>query len=116
MNYGFIRAACVSPDVVVADCHSNAQKIVESALDASVKGAKIIVFPELSITGYTCGDLFFQKPLQKAAQEGLEKIIKETKNINALIFAGLPVTCFDGIYNCAAVIYEGKLLALIAKS
>ncbi len=116
MNYGFIRAACVSPDVVVADCHSNAQKIVESALDASVKGAKIIVFPELSITGYTCGDLFFQKTLQNSALNELSFIVKETAGLDALIFVGLPFAQSEGIYNCAAVIFKGELLALVAKS
>ncbi|MCR4954011.1 MAG: NAD(+) synthase [Treponema sp.] len=116
MNYGFIRAACVSPDVVVADCHSNAQKIVESALDASAKGAKIIVFPELCITGYTCGDLFFQKTLQNSALNELFFIIKQTAGVDSLIFVGLPFAQNEGIYNCAAVIFKGELLALVAKS
>lgn len=116
MNYGFIRVACASPDVVVADCHSNAQKIIESAENAAKKGAKIIVFPELCITGYTCGDLFFQRSLQENALSSLKQIADSTKNLESLIFAGLPFAQNEGIYNCAAVIFKGELLALVAKS
>ena len=61
MNFGFIRGACVSPELVLADCDFNAKKIIEEAKAAAGQAAKIIVFPELSLTGYTCGDLFFQK-------------------------------------------------------
>ena len=116
MNYGFICAACASPELVVADCNANASNIIESAKQASKKGASIIVFPELSITGYTCGDLFFQRTLQENTLLQLERIVKETSSLNALIFVGLPFALNEGLYNCAAAIFKGKLLALIAKS
>ena len=116
MAYGFIKTACVSPELKVADCKYNAEKIIEAAKEASKKGASIIVFPELSITAYTCGDLFFQKSLLRAAQEQLITIIEKTEKLNSLIFVGLPVNRIEGIYNCAAAIYGGKLLALYAKS
>ena len=74
MTYGFIKTACVSPELKVADCEFNAAQIISSANEAAKKGAQIIVFPELSITGYTCGDLFFQNALQQNALEQLEKI------------------------------------------
>ncbi len=116
MAYGFVKTACVSPKLKVADCKYNAEKIVEAATEAAKNGASVIVFPELSITGYTCGDLFFQKALQRSAENQLTSIIEQTKNLHALIFVGLPVPRTEGIYNCAAAFFEGKLLALFAKS
>ncbi|MBR4824331.1 MAG: NAD(+) synthase [Spirochaetaceae bacterium] len=116
MAYGFIKTACVSPRLKVADCCFNAEKIVEAAEAAAGKGAAVIVFPELSITAYTCGDLFFQQALLKSAEEQLALIIKKTSKLGSLIFVGLPVARTEGIYNCAAAICGGQLLALYAKS
>ena len=116
MAYGFIKTACVSPRLKVADCIFNSEQIVKSAKAAAENGASVIVFPELSITGYTCGDLFFQKTLLQSAQEQLISIIKNTSKLNSLIFTGLPVARTEGIYNCAAAIFKGQLLALYAKS
>ena len=116
MAYGFVKTACVSPRLKVADCCFNAEKIVEAAETAAGKGAAVIVFPELSITAYTCGDLFFQQALLKSAEEQLALIIKKTSKLGSLIFVGLPVARTEGIYNCAAAICGGQLLALYAKS
>ena len=116
MYYGFIKTACASPELKVADCTFNANQIIEEAQNASKKGASIIVFPELCITSYTCGDLFFQQTLQKAAENQLKEICSKTSKLNSLIFVGLPVPQAEGIYNCAAAIFKGKLLALFAKS
>ncbi|MCF0241300.1 MAG: NAD(+) synthase [Treponema sp.] len=114
--YGFIRTACCSPNVTVANSHRNGEEIVKKIMEASKNGAYIIVCPELCITGYTSGDLFFQKSLQISAVEVLSYIAKNTKGSDALIFVGLPVLQNDGIYNCAAVLYHGKVLALVPKS
>lgn len=116
MKYGFVKVACASPRLKVADCEFNAFEIIESAKIAASKGAEIIVFPELSITGYTCGDLFFQRSLQVAAESQLKKIIAETAELDAVIFAGLPVAQSEGLYNVGAAFYKGELLALFAKS
>lgn len=116
MYYGFIKTACASPELKVADCTFNAKQIIEEAQNASKKGASIIVFPELCITSYTCGDLFFQQTLQKAAENQLKEICSKTSKLDSLIFVGLPVPQAEGIYNCAAAIFKGKLLALFAKS
>ena len=116
MNYGFIKTACVTPELKIADCEFNAAQIIAGAGQAAKKGAQIIVFPELSITGYTCGDLFFQNALQQNALEQLQKIALKTKSLKALIFVGLPFARTEGIYNCAAAIYGGKILAFIPKS
>lgn len=116
MNFGFIKTACVSPEMKVCDCVFNADKIILEAEKAANQGASIIVFPELSITGYTCGDLFFQRSLQNSAIEQLKRIILETAKTDSLIFVGLPVVRTEGIYNCAAAFKGGNLLALFAKS
>ncbi len=116
MTYGFIKTACVSPELKVADCEFNAAQIISSANEAAKRGVQIIVFPELSITGYTCGDLFFQNALQHNALDQLEKIALKTKTTKALIFVGLPFARTEGIYNCAAALFGGKILALIPKT
>ncbi|MCQ2598035.1 MAG: NAD(+) synthase [Treponema sp.] len=114
--YGFIKTACCSPKVTVANPEKNKVEIISSVKDAADKGAKLIVCPELCITGYTCGDLFLQKTLQKAAVKALEDIADETSELGALIFVGLPVPQNDGLFNCAAVLFHGDVLALIPKS
>ena len=119
LNYGFVRCACCSPDVKVADCVYNTERIFEAALEAEKNGAKIIVFPELSVTGYTCGDLFFQHTLQKRAEDALASFISRTADCdlkNCLIFVGVPVALSQGIFNCAAVVLHGKLIALVPKT
>lgn len=116
MKYGFVKTACASPRLKVADCNFNSEQIICAAKDAAKNGASVIVFPELSITGYTCGDLFFQKTLQNASEVQLKRIISETAKLDSVIFVGLPVPRAEGIYNCAAAIKGGELLALFAKS
>lgn len=116
MKYGFVKTACASPRLKVADCNFNAEQIICTAKDAAKNGASVIVFPELSITGYTCGDLFFQRTLQNASEVQLKRIISETAKLDSVIFVGLPVPRAEGIYNCAAAIKGGELLALFAKS
>ena len=116
MNYGFLKTACCTPNLRVADCKFNVEAIVDGAENACKKGASIVVCPELCITGYTCGDLFFQRSLQVSAENAVMEIAERTENLKALVFVGLPVARTEGIYNCAAVLFEGKLLALYAKS
>ena len=116
MNYGFLKTACCTPNLRVADCKFNVEAIVDGAENACKKGASIVVFPELCITGYTCGDLFFQRSLQVRAENAVMEIAERTENLKALVFVGLPVARTEGIYNCAAALFEGKLLALFAKS
>lgn len=116
MNYGYFRAAAASVDLKVADTEFNSKKIIEAAKVAAKTGASLIVFPELSVTGYTCGDLFFQENLLKAAANECERIAKETSGLKAIIALGLPVKKDGAIYNAAAILFKGKILALIPKS
>ena len=115
MKDGFVKVAAASPDLRVADPAYNAGEIVDLIRRADDLGVKILVFPELSITGYTCGDLFFQKSLQKAADDALLSVVKDTALSDALVFVGYPFLKSGKLYNTAAVIKNGKVLALIPK-
>ena len=115
MKDGFLRVASATPHIKVADCTGNAQKIIAMAKEAVENGASLVVFPELCITGYTCGDLFLQRALLNSAQENLKVIINETKELDCVILVGLPVRANSGLYNCAAVICHGDLLGLVPK-
>ena len=116
MEFGFVKIACASPALKVADCDYNVCNIIEEFRKSVEKGAEIVVFPELSVTGYTCGDLFFQQSLLQSAEKNLVRIIEASKSTKSLLFVGIPVGRTEGIYNCAAAILNGKLLAIIAKS
>lgn len=115
MEHGFVKAAAVTPDVRVADCRYNTEEICKKMKEAAQAGAKLIVFPELCITAYTCGDLFFQDALLHAAQEGLARIVEESAEIDALIFVGLPWEKDGKLYNAAAAAAHGKLLGIVPK-
>lgn len=116
MYYGFIKVACVSPRLQVANTSFNAKNIIDEAIKAANNGAKVIVFPELSISGYTCGDLFFQQTLLQNAEKSLTNIIEQTKDIKSIVVVGLPFAQNEGIYNVGAIVFNGKLLALVAKT
>lgn len=115
MKDGFIKIACVTPPLRVADCSYNAQQIIIHAREAASAGAKLIVFPELCITGYTCGDLFQQSTLIQGAEEALITILQETQKLPAIVIVGLPFAHGNGLYNCAAVCYEGSILGMVPK-
>lgn len=115
-QFGFVRVAAVSPRGAVADCVFNADKIIAEAMSLSDSGVKVIVFPELSITGYTCGDLFLQRALLDSAKAQLLKIAEETKKSEALILVGLPILHKGALYNCAALINRGRVLGFVPKT
>ena len=116
MEHGFFRAACASPAVTVADCAANAEAIAALAREAATNGAQLVVFPELCITAYTCGDLFLQQTLLDGARDALATVMRETADLNALIAVGLPFAHDDALYNCAALLFRGSTVALIPKS
>ena len=116
MRHGFIKVAAVTPKIVVADPSYNADLICDCIAEASVAGAKIIVLPELCITGYTCGDLFLQEKLLSEAKDALLKIAGFTSDMDCLIFVGLPYVYHGKLYNVAAAVSKGKILGLVPKS
>ena len=115
MSFGYVRVAAVVPKVNVADCKQNVKNIIEDAIKAEKQGAKIVVFPELCVTAYTCGDLFGQSLLLDSAENGLEKIRKASETIDAVIVVGAPLRVDDKLYNCAVVIARGLFLGAVPK-
>lgn len=115
MNYGFIKVASAAPELRLADPMYNAAKIAETAKTAAAAGAKLLITPELSLTGYTCGDLFFQRSLLDAAESALSSLLKETKDLETLIAVGMPVRQLGKLYNCAVMLYKGDILGVVPK-
>ena len=115
MKDGFIKAAAATPRIQVADCVSNTREIIEKAKEMSQEGARILVFPELSITGYTCGDLFWQERLLTSAKEQLLKAAEALKDVEGLIFIGIPLVFGGKLYNTAAVLNRGNILGIVPK-
>ena len=115
MKDGFLKIACVTPPLRVADCAYNAEQIIAHAREAAAAGAKLAAFPELCLTGYTCGDLFLQEPLLRGAEDGLVQILQETADLSMLLVIGMPYVCGGALYNCAAVCYAGKILGMVPK-
>ncbi|MCR5655280.1 MAG: NAD(+) synthase [Lachnospiraceae bacterium] len=115
MRDGFIKVAAFTPEIHVADPLYNATRICEQIDEGEKKRAKIMVFPELCITGYTCHDLFLQDKLLSEAMEALDVIVDHTDGVDALIFVGLPMRKDNSLYNVAAVINCGDLLGFVPK-
>lgn len=116
MKHGFVKVAAATPKVEVADTAYNADIICDCIAEASKNGAKIIVFPELCITGYTCGDLFLQEKLLREAKNALLKIARFTEFMDCLVFVGLPYAHNGRLYNVAAALSAGKILGLVPKT
>ena len=116
MNYGFVRIAAAIPSIKVGDCKYNAQQIESLIIQAEGKGVEIICFPELSITSYTCGDLFAQQLLLDEAEMCLIGILDFTRSLDIISIIGLPVSYHGTLLNCAAVIQKGKILGLVPKT
>lgn len=115
MRHGFVKVAAATPTVKVADTTFNTEQIIELIHKAAKEEVRVLVLPELCITGYTCGDLFLQNALLTSAKESLVKIIRATKNLNMVVVVGLPVMKLGNLYNVAAVIFEDKLLGIVPK-
>ena len=116
MRDGFVKVAAVTPDIRVADVAYNTQNICKMIDETVAKGAKVIVFPELCVTGYTCSDLFTQDILLKESKEELFKIAEYTKEKDAIIFIGVPLAIDGELYNVAAALNHGEILGLTTKT
>jgi len=116
MRDGFIKVAAATPELRVADCAYNAQQIIALMKQAAEQGVKVLCFPELCVTGYTCADLFLQPALLDGAEDGLKRILEETAGLDLLAAVGLPVRYQNKLYNCAAVIQKGEVLGVVPKT
>ena len=115
MRQGFIKVGVSTPEVYVADCQANAEAVWKRIQEMQKSGVKIMVFPELCLTGYTCSDLFLQDRLLNEAAVQLENLREQTADTDALIFVGLPLEVKGKLYNAAAVLNRGKLLGFVPK-
>lgn len=113
---GFIRVAAVAPMVNVADCTANVRNIIDAASQLDQKGVRIVVFPEMSITGYTCADLFHNATLLNASNHGLEEIVNASNDWNIVIAVGAPIVVDGSIYNCGVVIGHGQIYGAVPKT
>ena len=116
MKDGFVKVAAGVPEIALGDCAANADRIISMAGEMSAKGVKLAVFTELGLTGYTLEDLFAQRTLLVAAEKELARVMRETAGLDMLMAVGVPVAAGCALYNCAAMLNRGKLLALIPKT
>ncbi len=115
-EYGYIKVAAIVPELKVANTEYNTKEIIKQIKNASKKDIDIVLFPELSITGYTCSDLFLQDLLLDNALKCLKLICKETKSLDIISIVGSPIRAENQIFNCAIVIQKGKILGIVPKT
>lgn len=115
-KYGFVRVAAATPSLKVADCDYNTSQISDLILDAEKQSVSVIVFPETSITGYTCGDLFNQRLLLQGAMDSLERICKLSEGLSIVVIVGMPLAVNNRLYNVATVICDGKICGIVPKT
>lgn len=115
MKHGFLKVAAITPDIQVGNTEFNTAQIILGMKNAADEGAKLAVFPELVLSGYTCGDLFLQDILLKGCLSGLQQILQASEDLDMVTVVGLPFLHHGRLYNVAAVIYEGELLGLVPK-
>ncbi|MDP2842739.1 MAG: nitrilase-related carbon-nitrogen hydrolase, partial [Acetobacterium sp.] len=115
-KYGFFRTACAVPKLKLADCQYNVSEIITMAAKAWDQGVEVLLFPELAITGYTCGDLFFQRELQMNAVKALDSLCQWSDGKKMLIAVGLPLAINGSLYNCSVLLNDGKILGIVPKT
>ena len=116
MNYGFVKVAAAVPRVKVADCKFNSERLEGLITIAEGKGVQILTFPEMCITGYTCGDLFAQQLLLEQAEMALIQILNSTRQLDIISILGMPVVVNSTVINAAGVIQKGKILGVVPKT
>ena len=116
MKNGFIKVAAATPDIRVADVEFNTQNIINAMEEAQKNGAKILVFPELCVTGYTCSDLFDHSVLLKASRKALLEIAENTNDKDMLVFVGAPLEVNGKLYNVAAAMNQGEIIGFTTKT
>ncbi len=116
MKDGFIKVPAATPQIKVADCEYNREQVLQEIQKAEQMGVKLLVLPELCLTGYTCGDLFLQETLLQGAKDSLEWLMERTAKLPMMLVVGLPFSVNCKLYNVAAFLYEGRILGMIPKT
>ncbi len=114
-EFGFFRVASAIPSLRVADCRYNTSQIEEKMREAVAEGAEVVLFPELSITSYTCGDLFLHETLLKASEEALYDLVEATDELPIVAIVGVPIVVNNNLYNCAVAFGYGEILGVVPK-
>ena len=114
-HFGYVRVAAAVPHMRVADCQYNATEIKKQITEAMQEGVEVVCFPELSVTGYTCADLFFTQQLQKNALAALEDICAYTRDLPIIVLVGAPLKVDNNLYNCAFVMTDGEVVGVVPK-
>ena len=114
--YGYVKVGSAVPKLRVADCVYNKEEILKLVEAAAAKQVRVLSFPELSVTGYTCADLFFQTPLLHAAEQAIQEIAEATEALNIFLLIGAPIAVDNQMFNCAVALYKGKLLGIVPKT
>lgn len=114
--FGYVKVGAAVPKLKVADCVYNKEEILKVVEEAAAKKVRVLSFPELSITGYTCADLFFQAPLLKTAEKAVQEIAEATKELDLFLLIGAPIAVDSQNFNCAVAIYKGRLLGIVPKT
>ena len=115
-NFGFVRCGAVVPKLKIADVDFNVCEIINEIKHAKEKNVQIVCFPELSVTGYSCSDLFYQDILIEQAKNGLKQVIEETKGIDIISILGMPIKFENQLFNTAVVIQKGEILGIVPKT
>ncbi|ESQ93756.1 NAD(+) synthase [Asticcacaulis benevestitus] len=115
-THGFVRIACVTPKVHIADPQANLAEHISLAKRADEAGADLVVFPELSLSAYAIDDLFTQEVLLESCKEALEALIRESENIRSILIVGVPLIISGAIYNCAAILHRGNCIGIVPKT
>ena len=116
MNYGFVNVAAAVPSVRVADVRYNVAEIEKQLAKAESAGIEVVVFPELSLTGYSCQDLFAQQRLISAAEEGMALLLNQSREMDVIGIVGAPVTYHNMLLNCGIVFQHGRILGIVPKT
>ncbi len=114
--FGYVKVGAAVPRLKLADCTYNKEQLVELAKNAAAQGVRVLTFPELCITGYTCADLFMQRSLLVAAEKSVKKFAEETKELDIFLAIGTPIMLDSQQFNCAVAIYKGEILGLVPKT
>ena len=114
-NFGFVRVAACVPRLRVADCAFNAQEVKQMISRALDEGVEVICFPELTVTGYTCADLFFNQQLQQNALNAVREICDFTRSKPIIVLVGAPLKVDNNLYNCAFVLTDGEVVGVVPK-
>ncbi len=116
MKHGFIKVATATPKITVADCRANLCEVLRLWSKATDKGVKLLVYPQLSLTGHSCADLFFSETLLKSAEDALHEFLRKTKDSDTISIIGLPLIVKNKLYNSAAICQKGTILGIVPKA